>query len=186
MPKTYEATRPYLLGQPVNVTQGGGRWDAALAEANRYDAFDIVELDANGFLRKVTAPVAATRYGMANKPWAQPFASTLYNTRRANGEEWYRRFGNGDNIIFGMTLAWAESMRGATHTLVYTAADGILEIGAASSTSTAAVRVLMPVYEVTVTANVNNAGFGAETQQRVEVGDIRVPVICEWMEGKVL
>lgn len=185
MPKTYRPTKPYLLGQPVNVSQAGARFNPGLAEGSRYRAFDLVELDANGFLIKSTAPTGTSRFAMANKSWNQPFASKIYNARREGGEEWYRRFGNGDNIVFGMSLAWAEDMRGTVRTLTYTAADGILELGAASTTATGMVRVLMPVFEVSLSADAGN-GFGSETQQRYEVGDIRVPVVCEWVEGKVL
>lgn len=176
MPKTYGFTKPYLLGQPTNISQGEAAYNSGLTGDSVYEEFDVCELDAQGRLQKVTAPGASTKFCLANKAWAQPFASAIYRDR----PEWYRKMETTDNIVFQLSVAWAESLRGAARALIFNSTDKVLEIG--SSATSAHVVILAPIFEVTERAN-DGTGFGAAALQRYEVGDLKVPVICQWVDG---
>ena len=180
MPKTYGFTKPYLLGQPDNISQGEAKFKADLAGDAVYKAFDIVEINGSGELIKATGTTgSSTRYGMANKDFDQPFATKIYRDR----PEWIRLFGYDDNIVFQLGVAWAESLRGMTKQLVFNSTDKVLEVG--SLGTNAAVRILYPVYEVNEKFD-PGSGLQGPAQIRPEVGDLKVPVLCRWVEGRII
>lgn len=179
MPKTYRATKPYLLGQNDNMAQGEALYDATLTGDTVYEAFDMCEL-VNGALRKIAvAPVAATRLCIANTDWQQPFATAIYRARQA----WYRRMAPEDVVIFQLAPAFAEAVRGQQRDLAWNNTDKVLEIAATSANPK--VQLLYPIFELNYATD-PGTGFESDQQRRPEVGDLKVPYAVRFVSGATL
>jgi hypothetical protein len=194
VPKTFEPTRPALLGQTTNLSQGQALYKSDLTGDSRYRAFDLCELDANGNLQKALTFGAASKFVLANHDWPGFKPQFLRATRLAR-PMWTRRFLPADQFIMAYAGAWAENLRGTTHALELNATAAKDEAGndigwaeVAVSTTNPHVQILYPVYELQ--AQIDPAApsgdvlaLTEDAMQRYAVGDYKVPVLVKFLEG---